>query len=111
LANAHVHALKLLVENPDESFILNCGYGNGYSVHEVLNAVERVTGKSIERRLVPRRAGDPDALISGNARFLELTEWQPAYNNLEVIIGHALAWEHRLLNLEAENGQPRRILS
>jgi UDP-glucose 4-epimerase len=110
LAAAHVHALALLVERPSESFILNCGYGNGYSVHEVLNAVERVTGKSIERRLAPRRAGDPDMLVSGNARILELTKWRPAYNNLEVIIGHAFAWEHRLTNLQAENGQPRRIL-
>ena len=109
LALAHVHALTLLVDCPSESFILNCGYGSGYSVHEVLNAVERVTGKSLNRRLIARRAGDPDMLVADNSRILELTKWRPAYNNLETIVSHALAWEHCLMSLTADNGQPRRV--
>lgn len=109
LAMAHVHALNLLVERPSESSVMNCGYGRGYSVYEVLNAVERVTGRTIERQLSPRRAGDPDALVAANAKILALTQWRPAYDNLELIIGHALAWEYRLMNLSAENGQPRRV--
>ena len=61
LAAAHVLALKALIASPAESLTMNAGYGRGFSVLEVLDAVDRVTNLTIERRLQPRRAGDPDA--------------------------------------------------
>ena len=66
LAAAHVHALERLIAAPGESLLLNCGYGRGFSVLEVLDSVDRVTNRRIERRLAPRRAGDPPALVADN---------------------------------------------
>ncbi|MEY4055773.1 MAG: UDP-glucose 4-epimerase GalE [Pseudomonadota bacterium] len=99
LANAHVLALEALIESPDRSLTMNCGYGRGYSVLEVLDAVDRVTNNKIQRTLSPRRAGDPDALISDNARIKATLPWQPKYADLETIVQHALAWERKLSDL------------
>lgn len=96
LADAHVLALQALIEQPDRSLTMNCGYGRGFSVLEVLDAVDRATNRPIERKLSPRRAGDPDALISDNSRIKATLPWQPKYANLDTIVGHALAWERRL---------------
>jgi UDP-glucose 4-epimerase len=96
LAAAHVLALEALIEQPERNLTLNCGYGRGFSVLEVLDAVEQVSGLSIERRLEGRRAGDPDALISANERIIETFGWQPRYGRLDTIVAHALAWERGL---------------
>ncbi len=96
LVAAHVLALDWLAENANESITLNCGYNRGFSVLEVLDAVERVSGNKIERHMEPRRAGDPDALVSQNAKILETFRWQPRYGNLDTIVGNALAWEQKL---------------
>ena len=96
LAAAHVLALEALISAPSESLTMNCGYGRGFSVLEVLDAVDRVTNLKIERRLGPRRAGDPDSLISDNALIKRTLPWEPKYADLDVIVGHALAWERKL---------------
>ncbi|MBA4353607.1 MAG: UDP-glucose 4-epimerase GalE [Novosphingobium sp.] len=96
LAAAHVLALQALVDQPDASLTMNCGYGRGFSVLEVLDAVDRVTNRQIVRKLEGRRAGDPDALISDNARIKATLPWQPAYADLDTIVAHALAWERKL---------------
>jgi UDP-glucose 4-epimerase len=96
LAAAHVLALEALIANPLTSHILNCGYGRGFSVFEVLDAVEKVGGRIVERRLEARRAGDPDSLIAANDAIVAAFGWQPQYNDLETIVAHALAWEHNL---------------
>jgi UDP-glucose 4-epimerase len=96
LAAAHVDALDLLVAQPGESHILNCGYGRGYSVLEVLDAVDRVTNMTIERRMEGRRAGDPDALVSDNRAILATLPWRPQYDDLDRIVTDALAWERKL---------------
>lgn len=96
LADAHVLALEALVEQPGRSLTMNAGYGRGFSVLEVLDAVDRVTNNRIERRLSPRRAGDPDALISDNRRIKATLPWQPKYADLDTIVAHALQWERRL---------------
>ncbi|WP_156840089.1 UDP-glucose 4-epimerase GalE [Novosphingobium aquimarinum] len=96
LADAHVLALKALVAQPDKSLTMNCGYGRGFSVLEVLDAVDRVTNRTIERKLEGRRAGDPGSLISDNSRIKATLPWQPRFADLETIVGHALAWERRL---------------
>ncbi|MBT0668344.1 UDP-glucose 4-epimerase GalE [Novosphingobium profundi] len=96
LANAHLLALEALIAQPERSLTLNCGYGQGFSVLEVLDAVDRVTNRAIERRLEGRRAGDPAMLISDNSRIKEVLPWTPRFNDLPTIVEHALAWERRL---------------
>lgn len=102
LADAHVLALAALVETPERSLTMNCGYGRGFSVLDVLDAVDRVTNRTIERRLEGRRAGDPDSLISDNSRIKATLPWVPKYADLETIVNHALAWERRLTELRGE---------
>ena len=96
LAAAHVDALKLLVDQPGQSHTLNCGYGKGFSVLEVLDAVDRVTNLTIDRRMEGRRAGDPDALVADNAAILAALPWRPRHNDLDGIVRDALAWERKL---------------
>ena len=96
LAEAHVLALEALMANPQQSLVLNCGYGRGFSVNEVLDAVDRVSGVTLKRHLEARRPGDPDALVADNRQILELLPWQPKYQDLETIVAHALAWERQL---------------
>ena len=96
LAAAHVLALEALIADPARSHLLNCGYGRGFSVLEVLDAVDRVTNRTIERTVQPRRAGDPDALISDNSAILSTFPWKPRYADLDLIVAHALAWERSL---------------
>ena len=101
LAAAHVLALEALMADPETSLTMNCGYGRGFSVLEVLDAVDRVTGGRIERRMSPRRAGDPDSLISDNRRIKATLPWAPAYADLDTIVAHALAWEEKLGSIRA----------
>ena len=96
LAAAHVHALEALIASPSENLLMNCGYGRGFSVLEVLDAVDRVTGMTIERRLEGRRAGDPPALIADNSKILARLPWRPKLDDLDTIVTHALAWERAL---------------
>jgi UDP-glucose 4-epimerase len=102
LAAAHVLALEALIADPARSLTMNCGYGRGFSVLEVLDAVDRVTNRTIDRRFEPRRAGDPDALISDNRRIKATLPWVPRYDDLDVIVAHALAWERRLTEIRAQ---------
>jgi UDP-glucose 4-epimerase len=96
LAAAHVHALDRLIADPNESLILNCGYGRGFSVNEVLDSVDRVTNLAVERRISPRRAGDPPALVADNRAILATLPWRPERADLDTIVADALAWERRL---------------
>jgi len=99
LADAHRLALEALIADPAQSLTMNCGYGRGFSVLEVLDAVDRVTNVRIERRMETRRAGDPDQLISDNRRIKATLPWVPRYADLDVIVAHALAWERKLTEL------------
>lgn len=96
LAAAHVLALEALIADPTRSLTMNCGYGRGFSVLEVLDAVERVSGRPLLRVMEPRRAGDPDALVADNARILATLPWRPLHDDLDSIVRTALAWEGRL---------------
>lgn len=96
LAAAHLDALEALIANPARSHILNCGYGRGFSVLEVLDAVDQVTNMKIERRMEPRRAGDPPELIADNRAILATLPWRPKRDDLSLIIADALAWERKL---------------
>ena len=102
LAAAHVLALEALIEQPERSLTMNCGYGRGFSVMEVLDAVDRVTNRTIERRLEPRRAGDPGQLISDPALIRATLPWQPRHDDLDTIVTHALQWERRLAEIRTD---------
>lgn len=102
LAAAHVLALEALIADPDQNHLLNCGYGRGFSVLEVLDAVDRVTNLKISRKLEGRRAGDPDSLISDNRAIMKRFPWQPQYADLDKIVTHALAWERKLGEIRGE---------
>ena len=101
LAAAHVLALEALIADRGRNLTLNCGYGRGFSVREVLDAVDRVTNRKLDRRIEPRRAGDPDSLISDNRRIKATLPWRPQHDNLDTIVAHALAWERRLSEIRA----------
>lgn len=96
LAAAHVDALDLLIADPGANHTMNAGYGRGFSVLEVLDAVDRVTNHSIHRTMEPRRAGDPDALIADNSAILGALPWRPRHDDLDGIVRDALAWERKL---------------
>ena len=96
LAAAHVAALDLLVAEPTKSHTLNAGYNRGFSVNEVLDAVDRVTNMTIARRYEGRRAGDPAALVADNRAILAALPWRPQRDDLDGIVRDALAWERRL---------------
>jgi len=96
LAEAHVLALEALIAHPDRSLVMNCGYGRGASVLEVLDAVDRVVGKAVPRKIESRRQGDPPSLISDTHRIRQTLAWRPKYADLDTIVRHALAWETRL---------------
>ncbi len=95
LIGAHVDALSHL-RRGGESGTFNCGYGKGYSVREVIGAVERVNGASLPVTYGPRRAGDPAAIVAGATRIREVLGWQPRYENLDFIVETALNWERKL---------------
>ena len=96
LAAAHVLALDALAEQPQRSLTMNCGYGRGFSVLEVLDAVDRVTNLKLNRVIGPRRAGDADSLVSDPSRIKATLPWVPQHADLDTIVRHALAWERRL---------------
>lgn len=102
LAAAHVLALEALMQAPERNYLLNCGYGRGFSVLEVLDAVDRVTNMQIDRRIEGRRAGDPPSLVSDNRAIMATFPWKPLYADLDTIIAHALAWERKLTEIRGE---------
>ncbi|MEL6237399.1 MAG: UDP-glucose 4-epimerase GalE [Pseudomonadota bacterium] len=99
LAAAHVLALEALIAKPKRSLTMNCGYGRGFSVLEVLDAVDRVANLRIDRRIAERRAGDSDHLVSDPLLIRQTLAWEPRYADLDTIIAHALAWERKLTDL------------
>ncbi len=95
LASAHINALNYLREG-GKSTTLNAGYGHGYSVREVLKAVEAANGKALNIVEAERRAGDPPELVAAVGRIHEVLGWQPRFDDLETIVKTALAWERRI---------------
>lgn len=95
LADVHLKALDYL-QNTGESTILNCGYGHGYSVRQVLDSVQRVSGKALNIVEAPRRAGDPPALVADCGKLQSMLDWRPKYDDLDLIVETALKWEQHL---------------
>ena len=95
LADAHVRALDHLVST-GRSEVMNCGYGSGYSVKEVVETAKRVTGIDFPVEETGRRAGDPPALVADSTKLMRETGWKPRVNDLEYIIRTAWEWEKKL---------------
>ncbi|MDG2375898.1 MAG: UDP-glucose 4-epimerase GalE [Woeseiaceae bacterium] len=95
LAAAHLDALDYLRKGGD-SIILNCGYGHGYSVRQVLDAVERANESKLTIVDEPRRAGDPPELVAIANRVRDVLGWEPRYDDLDTIVSTSLAWERRI---------------
>ena len=92
LAKAHVMALDYMAKG-GESRVLNCGYGRGFTVREVIDMVKRESGKDFGVTETGRRAGDPGALMADNSRIREVLGWEPSFDDLKTIVSTALAWE------------------
>jgi UDP-glucose 4-epimerase len=95
LADAHLRALEYLRAG-GASATLNCGYGHGYTVREVLRMVEQVNGRPLRVTEQPRRAGDPPTLVARADLVRQVLGWRPRYDDLETIVATQLAWERRL---------------
>ena len=95
LAEAHVQALEHLF-GTGRSDVMNCGYGSGYSVREVVETAKKVTGIDFPVEETGRRAGDPPALVADSTKLMRATGWKPKYNDLEYIIRTAWEWEKKL---------------
>ena len=96
LAGAHLAALDYL-RRAGASTVLNCGYGHGYSVREVLESVQRVSGRRLTTREEPRRAGDPAVLVAKADRIRTVLGWTPRLDDLDTIVRTSLDWEARQL--------------
>jgi len=95
LVNAHYLALRRM-RSGGKSLVANCGYQHGYSVLEVIAAVERVVGKKLDVRMSGRRPGDAVAIVANVERCRSELGWTPAYDDLDTIVSHALQWEEML---------------
>jgi len=96
LADAHLAALRHL-EGGGESVTLNCGYGHGYSVRQVLDKVGEVLGRALPLSVAPRRPGDPPLLVADATRIGRVLGWTPKHDDLGKIVSSAITWERKLL--------------
>ena len=95
LVDAHVQAL-LYLKAGGESQVLNCGYGHGFSVKEVLDKVQEVAGSNLEIRSGIRRPGDPPELVADPSKIQKLLGWRPVHDDLSEIVDSALRWEKKI---------------
>ena len=96
LVAAHIDALSYL-RSGGESLVANCGYGHGYTVREVLDSVRRLSGRDFEMRNGARREGDIVTSVADSTRARSVLGWQPRHDDIDQIVGSALAWEAALL--------------
>ncbi len=99
LTRAHMAALRYLRAGGD-SDIFNCGYGRGFSVLEVIDAVKRAAGRNFEVRMNARRPGDPAVVVAASERIREALAWVPENDSLDTVVRHALGWEKRLARIQ-----------
>ncbi len=95
LISAHMQALDHL-RGGGESLVVNCGYGHGYSVSEVIDTVRKVSGRPLEARIAPRRDGDPITIVADSTRIRSRLNWRPRHDDLATIVEHTLRWENML---------------
>ena len=97
LVDAHLKALHYL-EKDGLSGIFNCGYGQGYSVFEVIETLNKITGRKINTMSMPRRKGDIESLIANNSKITSNFNWKPKYNSLFKIVSDNLSWEKKKIS-------------
>jgi UDP-glucose 4-epimerase len=97
LINAHAAALAYL-RGGGASSVFNCGYGQGYSVRQVIETVRQVSAVDFEAKVAPRRPGDPASIVAGAERIRNELGWTPQFDDLATIVSHALAWERKIAN-------------
>jgi UDP-glucose 4-epimerase len=108
LVLAHRDALRHL-RSGGSSLTLNCGYGHGFSVRQVIDAVKHASGSDFKVENAPRRDGDPASIVADSTRIRETLQWRPRFDDLATIVGHALAWERQLMQRRASPPpQPQR---
>lgn len=95
LADAHILVFENLLAT-QKNAIFNCGYSKGYSVKEVVKAIEKVSGKSLPVEFSPRRPGDAPLLLANSQKIQQTLQWKPRFNDLEKIVASALDWEKRI---------------
>jgi len=100
LTRAHSDALRHL-RGGGSSLTLNCGYGHGFSVLEVVAMVKRISGVDFKVEMAPRREGDPAQIVAASERARAVLGWQPRFDDLSTIVEHALAWERELMTRRA----------
>lgn len=102
LTRAHTAALDYL-RRGGSSDVYNCGYGRGFSVLEVIDAVRHASGRDFEVRYAPRRPGDPAMVVAASEKIRQQLDWHPQHDSLDAIVKHALAWEKRLSELKGSS--------
>lgn len=105
LVSAHAQALRYL-RSGSPSLTLNCGYGRGFSVLEVIDAVKRASSVNFPVAIGPRRPGDPACIVAHSEKIRALLGWHPRYDDLSAIVHHALAWEHAVADRATITGSP-----
>ena len=103
LARAHSDALRHLRAG-EPSLTLNCGYGHGFSVLQVIDAVKRVSGVDFKVDIAPRRPGDPAQIVASSEKAREKLGWRPRHDELSTIVRDALAWERELMTRRTPSG-------
>jgi UDP-glucose 4-epimerase len=103
LVRAHSDALRHL-RSGAPSLTLNCGYGHGFSVLDVVETVKRVSGRDFKVEIAPRRQGDPARIVADSQKARATLGWEPRYDELSTIVTHALAWERQLMSRQAAHG-------
>ena len=96
LANIHIKGLKYLKDNK-KSFVLNCGYGKGYSVKQIVDIFKKIK-KGVDVQYQKRRPGDIAQVYANTKKFKKILKWRPKYNNIKLIIQSAIKWEKKLKN-------------
>jgi UDP-glucose 4-epimerase len=95
LADIHLKSLEYLLKN-NKSEIFNCGYGNGYSIKEVINCLNNLIQTNIKVEIGPRREGDSGCIVSNPEKFIKIMSWKPKFNDLKYILKTAISWEEKL---------------
>ena len=94
LADIHLKSLNYIHSKP--SLLLNCGYGKGFSVLDVINTANKISGDKIDYKFSNRRAGDVEQLIADTSKILKHIDWRPKYNDLSEIINSSIRWEEKI---------------
>jgi len=95
LAEIHLISSNYLIDG-GESNLFNCGYGNGFSIKDVINEFNKIINKNLETIIGPRRPGDNEMIVSDVEKFTKYFSWKPKYNNLNYILKTAIEWEKKL---------------